>query len=392
MNAKQFWKLNPNFKFNRIFLFNQTKFNNYGNMTKFLFPLTKGNYNNNFINELTEDKNLDFLTQNLISKYKNEIICSPSNKNNNIKIIRSTILKNNSKIKQIDFNKSNISDELNNSLDFDINPYFSTKKQKNKNKNKNKILSNIKQNIKIKNNTEGNMNIKNKNKININNNSLNSGKSETGNLKLPYITTNISKKYILSLNNTKNYINEKNQINIEKSEKKNKRNNSEYIKNNKNKEIQRDIFNNINYYLDNKKSQLNVKDIQRNINDIKNAKEENQDYENLYSQIFIKTKIDNPSAKHTLNINDISKINVDNWDSEEIMKRKDKDKYIIYEQNKKYIEKNKIYDAMKYGAASIPNLALDKGFRNVKKLEFDVLNLKRTQLELPMFIKTNPNN
>ena len=62
---------------------------------------------------------------------------------------------------------------------------------------------------------------------------------------------------------------------------------------------------------------------------------------------------------------------------------------MIYEKNKKYIEKKKIYNAMKYGAAGIPNLALDKGFRDIKKFEYNVLNLKNTQLDLPVFIKTN---
>ena len=46
MNAKQFWKLNPNFKFNRIFLFNQSKFNSLGTMKKFLFPINKAYPNN----------------------------------------------------------------------------------------------------------------------------------------------------------------------------------------------------------------------------------------------------------------------------------------------------------------------------------------------------------
>lgn len=387
MNAKQFWKLNPNFKFNRIFLFNQSKFNNYGNMTKFLFPLDKGNYNN-YINELKEGKNLDYLTQNLISKYKKQILCSPSNKKNNIKIIRSTILKNNSRIKQIDFNKDNISDEFNNSFELDINPYFSCKKHK----NKNRILSKIKENKRTIYYTEGNTSIKNT--ITKNDNSLIGGKSEMDKLKLPCITTNNNKKDLFSpINKSKKDINNNNKIRNENSEKKNKGSNTEDKKNNNNKEIQKDIFNNINYCLDNKKSQLNVKDIQRNINISKNAKEEDQDYENLESSIFINTKIENPNEKHTLNKNEIMKINTDDLiDNEEIKKRKEKDKYIIYDQNKKFIEKNKIYDAMKYGAASIPNLTLDKSFRDIKKFESNVLNLKKTHLELPLLIKTNQIN
>ena len=43
---------------------------------------------------------------------------------------------------------------------------------------------------------------------------------------------------------------------------------------------------------------------------------------------------------------------------------------------------------MKYGQASIPNLSLDKGFRDVKKFEQTVINMKNTQIDLPVFIKT----
>ena len=42
---------------------------------------------------------------------------------------------------------------------------------------------------------------------------------------------------------------------------------------------------------------------------------------------------------------------------------------------------------MKYGQASIPNLSLDKGFRDVKKIEQTVINMKNSQIDLPFFTK-----
>ena len=407
MNAKQFWKLNPNFKFNRIFLYNQSQFNNFGNIKKYLFPLNKANYNynNKYITELTEDKNLDYLTQNLISEFKNEndkinkkneILNSSPNKNNDIKIIRSKILKNNNKLlKQIDFNINNTSDKLNNSFELNINHYLSNRKFKNKN-----VLSEInKNNKRTINFSEENINIKNK-MDNLMNKSHKIGKSESEKLKLPYITThlNIRNYNLLSFNNIMKYpknrnhkkINTNNKTSIESIESSEMNNNIEdndkNINNKDKNEMQRDIFKNINYFLDNKKSQLNVKDIQRNINDMKNSKEENEQIDdNIKSKIFINTKISNLKPFRKKNLNNEG----DLLNDEEILKRKEKEKYMIYEKNKKYIEKKKIYNAMKYGAAGIPNLALDKGFRDIKKFEYNVLNLKNTQLDLPVFIKTN---
>ena len=131
MNAKQFWKLNPNFKFNRIFLFNQSKFNNFGTMKKFLFPINKAYPNNKYITEFKEDKNLDYLTQNLISEYKNEYNAETNptifsqSKTKRIRNIQAKMVNNNNILKQIDFNinYNNSSDEKNNSLELNINPF-----------------------------------------------------------------------------------------------------------------------------------------------------------------------------------------------------------------------------------------------------------------------------
>ena len=390
MNAKQFQRLNPNFKFNRIFLYNQTKFNSLGNMKKYLFPLNKINSNNKFIIELKEEKNLDFLTQKLISEYKDEYNKKKANTQNiNRKMMemRAKLSKNNNLLKQIDFNMNNNSDIKNDSFELDINPQQNFSPIINKNK---RTINIIGRNYEI-NKPMKSLNKNDSSKIK----SYENIKTEIDSLKLPRIKTNINKRSynISSLN--KNMENQKSQKdNNVKDEVSYTRNNIiEEKKDETKKSIQRDIFKNVNYIIDNKKTQLNINDIKRNIYDSKNMDdkedEENQIFE---SQLFINTKIPKRSEiDSSKNIE--NNINEDNsLINEEIMKRKEKEKYIIYEKNKKYIDKNKIYDAMKYGAASIPNLSLDKGFREVKKFEKNVLSMKKTQTEMPVFIKTKQNN
>ena len=390
MNAKQFQRLNPNFKFNRIFLYNQTKFNSLGNMKKYLFPLNKINSNNKFIIELKEEKNLDFLTQKLISEYRDEYNKKKANTQNiNRKMMemRAKLSKNNNLLKQIDFNMNNNSDIKNDSFELDINPQQNFSPIINKNK---RTINIIGRNYEI-NKPMKSLNKNDSSKIK----SYENIKTEIDSLKLPRIKTNINKRSynISSLN--KNMENQKSQKdNNVKDEVSYARNNIiEEKKDETKKSIQRDIFKNVNYIIDNKKTQLNISDIKRNIYDSKNMDdkedEENQIFE---SNLFINTKIPKRSEiDSSKNIE--NNINEDNsLINEEIMKRKEKEKYIIYEQNKKYIDKNKIYDAMKYGAASIPNLSLDKGFREVKKFEKNVLSMKKTQTEMPVFIKTKQNN
>lgn len=390
MNAKQFQRLNPNFKFNRIFLYNQTKFNSLGNMKKYLFPLNKINSNNKFIIELKEEKNLDFLTQKLISEYKDEYNKKKANTQNiNRKMMemRAKLSKNNNLLKQIDFNMNNNSDIKNDSFELDINLYHNFSPIINKNK---RTINIIGRNYEI-NKPMKSLNKNDSSKIK----SYENIKTEIDSLKLPRIKTNINKRSynISSLN--KNMENQKSQKdNNVKDEVSYTRNNIiEEKKDETKKSIQRDIFKNVNYIIDNKKTQLNINDIKRNIYDSKNMDdkedEENQIFE---SNLFINTKIPKRSEiDSSKNIE--NNINEDNpLINEEIMKRKEKEKYIIYEKNKKYIDKNKIYDAMKYGAASIPNLSLDKGFREVKKFEKNVLSMKKTQTEMPVFIKTKQNN
>ena len=379
MNAKHFQKLNPHFKFNRIFLFNQTKFNSEGNIKKFLFPLST---NNKYKIELKEEKNFDYLTQKLISHYRNENKEKnekSQSKSKKMREIRSKFMKNNNILRQIDFNiKNKVSDINSESFELDINPYHNLSPKINRNKR----TINITENNNILNQRVGN-----KNKNNISENKSYEGmKTEFDNLKLPYIKADKNKRSynISSLN--KNMENQKSRNdNIAK-------NSISYDNNNieAKKDMQRDIFKNINYLIDNKKTQLNINDIKRNIYDFKNLNDNEEESKKFDSKFFINTKIPKSFEKKSSHNFEIDKNDIyeDNKFNEELMKIKEKEKYIIYEQNKKYIDKNKIYDAMKYGAANIPNLSLDKGFKEVKKFEKNVLNMKKTQTDLPFFIKT----
>ena len=381
MNAKHFQRLNPHFKFNKIFLFNQTKFYSQGIIKKFLYPLNKENSNNKFINELNEEKNFDYLTQQLISEYKNEN--NKKNENNNIKSkkmkeIRSKLVKNNNVLKQMDFNLNNkVLDIKKDSFELDINSYHNLSPRINKNKRTINLTEN---------NNILNQRMQNKPRNDISENKSYEGlKTVFDNLKLPYIKTSINRRScnISSLN--KNIENPKN---INDNNEKDKAYNDNIIEVKKDgikKDMQRDIFKNINYLIDNKKTQLNIYDIKRNIYDFKNMNDKEEENKKFYSKLFINTKTPKTyEMKSSQNFqNSIADTNEDNKFINE--KIKEKEKYIIYEQNKKYIDKNKICDAMKYRAANIPNLSLDKGFRDVKKFEKNVLNMKKEQTDLPFF-------
>ena len=390
MKAKYYQRISPNFRYTKIFLFKQLNFNNSGNMKKFLsFPLNKFSSNNKYITQFKIDENLDYFSKRLFSKNKieyndlcnekkNSILISSPNKNKNIKVICSKILKNNKQLKKIDFNVNDLPDKLNSNFDLNINPYFSNKKRKIiLSPNINKSNKTINMDEKDENNV---INEINKN-LNKNDNSLNKRKEFSNDkfhkIKFPFIYTNINRKnyYSLTLNNEKEK-NINNKLNIEEQ------------KNVDKKDIKRDIFKNINYCFDNKKNHLKIKSIY----DSKNLKVEDEN-DNIESKLFINTKIPKMSERNSFIKHDFKKINADKLLSDkEISKLKEKEKYIIYEQNKKIIDKNKIYDPMKYGAANIPNLCLDKGFQELKKFEKTILNLKKIETDMPIFIKTKQNN
>ena len=257
MNARHF----RDFKYSKIFLFNQSQFNKKLNFTKFIYPLTKGFSNNKKLLEL-EEKKLDYITKQLFPKeyYQTEnnkekqMITSP-NKNNNIKLIRTKILRNNKALKQIDFNINNISNELNESEDLDNKRYFSLRKKS------------VKLPLTIIKSKRKNNHSRNKQNILLNK----SNDNDSPNIKLPKIQYNSNLRSInisSSLNKIlKTIIMKDKKKDIEKSPIKkidkieiNKIDNKD---NQKKKNAHRDIFKNVNYFLDNKKTQLNVNDIQR---------------------------------------------------------------------------------------------------------------------------------
>ena len=396
MNARHF----RDFKYSKIFLFNQSEFNKKLNFKKFIYPLNKRFSNNKKLLEL-EEKNIDYITKQLFPKeyYKTEnnkerqMITSP-NKNNNIKLIRTKILRNNKALKQIDFNINNVSNELNDSEDLDNKRYFSLRKKS------------VKLPLTIIKTKRKNNHSRNKQNILLNK----SNDNESPNIKLPKIQFNSNLKSInisSSLNKILKTIIKKDKnkvIDIVKSPI--KKNDKNEINKNDNKDNQkknnahRDIFKNVNYFIDNKKTQLKVNDIQRknyeinsNENEDQNELNENEMNENKSSKIFINTKIQNYNEKYN-NLDDEDNIiyvdnnNMYNMYNEEAELLRKKDKYMLYEKNKKFIEKNKIYDSMKYGAAIIPNLTLDKDFQNIKLFESNVINMKKTQTDLPIFFRT----
>ena len=383
MNALHFQKLNPHFKFNRIFLYNQAGFNRDGTMKKIIIPLNHAGLHNKYINELPESKKLDYNSQNLLSKYRNEIyknnningrydaISSPKKK---IKILRPKLLKSSNLLKKIDFNL-NISEDLNDSTELNISPYNSERKNlensfSNKSKNKLINLTEINNNV---------VNIKNKNNISI----TGIEQTETGNIKLPFINNKKNTNINSSFNNINDSQIQNKTVEINNIDKNINNKNTNFDENS-----QKDIFKNVNHSIENKKTKLKVNDIQRSIDDYKRMNKYIDKDENLDSKIFINTKL-LKSTRKKLNFHNFDDDYSDNSMSEEMLKRKEKDKYMLYEKNKKFIDKNKICDSMKYRASIIPNLNLDKDFRKVKQFESIVTKMKRAQIELPYFRKAN---
>ena len=389
MNALHFHKLNPHFKFNKIFLYNQAGFNKDGNIIKYFFPLNHGN--SNYLEELKEPKKLDYNTQNLLSKYTNEI-----HKNNNIngrnsiipslkknfKMKRPIFLQSSNLLKKIDFNL-NVSDDLNDNKELNINPFSSGRKNIERSfsiKNRNNMYNII----------ETNNNVDNKKNKNIHT-LLNIENIKKDNLNLPFINNKKNRNNNTSLNN----INEK-KLKNKTVETTNYNNNFEKNINNSNSnennndDTQKDFFQNVSSIIDNKKTQLNVNDIQRSIDDIKNFNEDIDIDNNFESKIFINTRLPKSNKKKiNLDIFNDDNLNSDNSMSDEMLKRKEKDKYMLYEKNKKFIEKKKIYNSMKYRASIIPNLNLDKDFRKIKNFESIISKIKRKQIDLPCFTKNN---
>ena len=371
MNSRFYVKINPKFRFKKISLNKQTDFNSYSNIKKILYHFDNKSIIKRYNSEFKQNKDND----NLLARYKSELNQLINNKyvdnlssiSNDKKIppmnsLRSKILQNNNKLQDIDFN---INKSLNKDqeLKLNINHYLSQRKIKN----------NKSRNLEIKNKIESQLSEDFKNNSDI---SVNINKSKCPNKKnlyLPHITTNIIRKG----KNMRALIKSIDFNNL------NKIDSIETVKKttiNIGKKPERDIFKNINFLIDNKKSKMKIHDIKRNINYINN----NDDFEKY---IFNKRKSSLVNYKTTINEVDNEKNNNEDINNKEISKINDPERYIIYENSKKYIKADKIYYHRNHGFPNLPNVNLDEGVKNVKNFESNILNMKNTKLDLPICIK-----
>ena len=388
MNSRFYIKISPKFKFNKISLIKQTGFNSDTSLKKILYhfddkSVIKGNNS-----ELKKNKNNENIKIKLYSQYKNELNQLINNKytnsltsiSNDRKIrdlgsLRTKLLQNNNRLKNIDFNVNPDIDK-DYELKLNINHYLSQRKINNK------ILGYKGSQNRIKNFYSED--IKNNYDIGLNNKmfDLKINKShhsnKTNKLYLPNISTNIIRKS----NNMRSLIKMidfNNYNGLEKNDPDKK------ITTYNGKKTERDIFKNINYFIDNKKSTLNVNDIRRNISNISN----NDDIEKNF---FNKKKSSFNKDQGTINKNDNEKNNEEDIiNNKNINRINEGDRYMIYENSKRYIDTDKIYNSRKFGLANIPNVSLDKEVKNVKNFEFNVINMKNTQLDLPICIKLTNN-
>ena len=371
MNSRFYVKINPKFRFKKISLNKQTDFNSYSNIKKILYHFDNKSIIKRYNSEFKQNKDND----NQLARYKSELNQLINNKyvdnlssiSNDKKIppmnsLRSKILQNNNKLQYIDFN---VSKSLNKDqeLKLNINHYLSQRKIKN----------NKSRNLEIKNKIESQLSEDFKNNSDI---SVNINKSKCPNKKnlyLPHITTNIIRKG----KNMRALIKSIDFNNL------NKIDSIETVKKttiNIGKKPERDIFKNINFLIDNKKSKMKIHDIKRNINYINN----NDDFEKY---IFNKRKSSLVNYKTTINEVDNEKNNNEDINNKEISKINDPERYIIYENSKKYIKADKIYYHRNHGFPNLPNVNLDEGVKNVKNFESNILNMKNTKLDLPICIK-----
>ena len=371
MNSRFYVKINPKFRFKKISLNKQTDFNSYSNIKKILYHFDNKSIIKRYNSEFKQNKDND----NQLARYKSELnqlinskyVDNLSSISNDKKIppmnsLRSKILQNNNKLQYIDFN---VSKSLNKDqeLKLNINHYLSQRKIKN----------NKSRNLEIKNKIESQLSEDFKNNSDI---SVNINKSKCPNKKnlyLPHITTNIIRKG----KNMRALIKSIDFNNL------NKIDSIETVKKttiNIGKKPERDIFKNINFLIDNKKSKMKIHDIKRNINYINN----NDDFEKY---IFNKRKSSLINYKTTINEVDNEKNNNEDINNKEISKINDPERYIIYENSKKYIKADKIYYHRNHGFPNLPNVNLDEGVKNVKNFESNILNMKNTKLDLPICIK-----
>ena len=385
MKQRFYIKINPKFQFSKISLNKQIGLNSESNLKKLLYhfdeQLTIKRYNsdskkiNNYGKLIL--KNAFQYKKEMMKMINNKIdnIFTPTSldkKNSDINSLRSKLSQSNSKLKKIDFNINTPSNKDETELKLNINHYLS------QGKINNKILRNMgsqNKNNKHESEEENKNNISLPFKIQDSKIIQNNLSIKTDKLYLPSIPTNIIRK-----SNNMKILMKKIDDNSFKCNRKEK-NETEKITTKNNKKNEKDFFKNINYYIDNKKSTIKVNDIKRN-KDILNYIYDSED-ENIFNVIKRKNSITN---EQNINKNDNEKSNEINTINDEI-KKKEGDRYLIYENSKKYIDTDKIYNSRKFGLANIPNISLDKGIKNVKKFEFNVINMKNTQLDLPVCIR-----
>ena len=382
MNSRFYIKISPKFRFNKISLNKQTGFNSDKNIKNLIYHFDGKNIIKRYNSEAKQNKKNDNQTEKVFYQYKKELnqiinnkytdnLTSISNDKRlvDISAIRSKLLQNNNKLQKIDFN---VNPELDKDreLKLSINHYSSQRKINNKisrNKGSQNRMGNYLSEY-----------VKNSYDISLNNrmNNLKTNNSQTfkkpNQLYLPYIPTNIIRKSnnmrsLIKMIDFNNYNgNERNEVDKQ----------VRTIYNGK--KTERDIFKNINYSIDNKKSQLKVNDIQRSRNNINN----NDDLEN-----FIFNKRKSSLINDKINKNDNEKNEEEDMNNKDLRKINEGDRYMIYENTKKFIDTDKIYNQRKFGLANIPNVSLDKGVKKVKNFETNVINMKNSQLDLPICIK-----
>ena len=368
MSSRNYIKINPDFRFNKISLNKQTGFNSVNNLKDILYNFNDKHNIKRYNSESKQSKGNDKQLIKEVSKYKNELMGFINNKydknisinlyDKNMNYLRSKLLQNSNKWKKIDFNASNSNNKE--ILKLNINHYKYQKNIKNKgiqNNFKSYLSKNHDYNDIIHSNSE----IVKNNKSYIKKNKL----------YLPYISNNIIRKR----NNMKslNIIIDFNNLRKRKNHTFEKR-----ITTSNGNKNDRDIFKNINYFIDNKKSKINVNDIQRSIS--LNNDEEEDENENNKNKILNHRKLSEFIKKEEGNINKSN-------NEEDLIKLKEKEIFRIYEGTKKLIDTDKFYNLKNYRLAYIPNVSLDEGVKNTKEFESNVINMKNTTLDLPICIK-----
>ena len=368
MNPRFYVKINPNFKFNKISLNNQTGFNSKSNPKKIFYNFndyisykvnSESNKNNNIKHKLFEKdfyqykKHLFGLFNNKIDKNLSPL--SLEKRNSDVHSLRAKLLHHNNKLQRIDFN-INVTDsnKEKNELKLKIKHYLSQININNKisrNADNHNIFNNYRSE-EAKNNSDKNLLKKmEESKINKSHFSIKSDK-----ICLPCITTNVIRKR----NNIK--------ILMKKMDKNKYNYNSKKTIDGRRNEF--DILKSINHFMDNREYTIKMNEIKRNSEIYEYVG--NNDKE-LFSD-SINNKKENENSQET----DINN---------ELLKRKEDDKYMIYESSKKYIDTDKIYNSGKFVLANIPNVSLDKSFKNIKTLESNILNIKNENLDTPFCIR-----